>query len=98
MSLKTSRDGMESGELVDPYSLKKNTMAKISTILKRTLNPKYRAMVEAGYLNSELKITDAGRTRLDHIVLQVHEDALAAAATELIAERKAKDADADDSE
>lgn len=64
-------------------------MSTLSTIAKREVPEAYKKMVEAGYLNSELKITKAGRTMLDHIVLQTNEKAMVEAADARIAEQNA---------
>jgi hypothetical protein len=42
----------------------------LSTIMKRLLNDDYKALVKAGYLDSQLRITDVGRIALDHVSLQ----------------------------
>lgn len=52
--------------------------------MKRLLNDKYKKLVKAGYLDSQLRVTDAGRIALDHVSLLVHEDALVAMADEKI--------------
>lgn len=63
----------------------------LSTILKRILDSKYKTLVKAGYLNSELKITDAGRIALDHVTLVANEAELVKMAEAKIAD-EAKEA------
>lgn len=56
----------------------------LSTIMKRLLNDDYKALYKAGYLDSQLKITDAGRVMLDHITLETNLTKLVDAANKKI--------------
>lgn len=68
---------------------------KLGTIAKRVIPSEYQKLVEAGYLNEKLQITEAGRIMLDHIVLQENLAEFVAAAETRIAEvaKSKKDGD-----
>lgn len=62
-----------------------NTLSKIA---KRIFSADIKAQIEAGYLDNELKITDAGKLALTHILYEKETKALTDAANDLIARRK----------
>jgi len=62
----------------------------LSTILKRIIPGDYKNLYQAGYLNEELKLTDAGRTALDHVNLQAHLADLVEMANARIADQEAE--------
>lgn len=62
----------------------------ISTLFKRILDSKYRVLMDAGYITTEGKLTDAGRTQLDNIVFEANEDELARRAQSLLDAKDAK--------
>ena len=63
----------------------------LSTIQKRVIPTEYQTLNEAGYLNDELKITEAGRTALFHLALEEFKDELVAKAIEKVKAEKAED-------
>lgn len=54
----------------------------LSTIQKRVIPVEYQKLAEAGYLDEQLKITEAGRTALFHLALEEFKDELVAKAEE----------------
>jgi hypothetical protein len=69
-------------------SIIKNIMGTISATLKRILDPKYKSLVDAGIMDSELNLTQLGLEELHAIQLIASLDKLAERAVEIIEESK----------
>jgi hypothetical protein len=65
-----------------------STPMSLSSIAKQVINPQYRTLVKAGFLDSELRLTNDGRAQLEALFLTTNIVALVAAAEEVLAERK----------
>ena len=65
-----------------------NIMTRLSNTLKRILSPNHKLLHKAGFLDSELDITEEGRIALTSIVLQKYEEELVVLAKEKIEEEK----------
>lgn len=67
---------------------KKSLMSSISLIAQKLLDPSLKTLIDAGYMSSDLCLTDTGRYALEAILFAANKDALVAAAQEVIDARK----------
>lgn len=67
---------------------KKSLMNKLSIIAKKLLDADTATLVKAGYLDSELDLTEEGGEALDAILFAANKAALVEAANEKLAEEK----------
>ncbi len=63
-------------------------MSKLTNTQKELLDEQTQSLVEAGFLTSDLKITDTATYYLRHLAFTEHKAKLVARAKEIIAERK----------
>ncbi len=75
----------QTGENTKPMG---DVLRKLSPTLARVLSPKLKAQFEAGLIDETLELTAEGRRELRAITRDVHEEALAARAKEILAERE----------
>ncbi len=68
---------------------KKSIMSKVTTMFKKLLDPDTQALVEAGYLDQNLEITNDGEFQLKVLAFELNRAALVTLAKEKIAEAKA---------
>lgn len=67
-------------------------MSKLSKFAKRKLGAEVSTLVEAGYLDESLKLTDGGKLALQHIIAEKFEtEFVAAAQVKLDAEKKSEE-------
>lgn len=67
---------------------KKKVMATLSNIAKKILDPDLRALVEVGYLDSELELTDEGEEAVLELMFFANKEELAKQAKKELKERK----------
>jgi len=80
-----------STELINPskeVSKIKTMLQKLSTTLRRVLNPSMQAIYRAGLIDGDLKLTGRGVEVLNNILLEANEDKLAEEAKEIIKEEE----------
>jgi hypothetical protein len=75
------------GNLIITKAEKKD-MNNLSALAKRILNADTRALVKAGILDRELRLTSEGREILDALAVKANMKELVAAADEILEERK----------
>lgn len=69
----------------------KNTMEKISNFVKKLIDPDAQALMEAGFIGKDMRVTAEGTNELLSILFFANKPALVAAAKDIIAEaEKAK--------
>lgn len=64
-------------------------MSSLSKLVRRILGSQYVILEDAGYLTSDLKLTDEGKVALNHVLLEKYEAELVEAAKDFIARREA---------
>ena len=64
----------------------------LSKLARKLLHPTIHTLVEAGYLNDELKLTDAGKLALHQISFEKSQAELIARAEEKLAKMKEEEA------
>lgn len=69
-------------------SVNKSLMAKASTIMKKLIDADTRLLVKAGFLDSELNLTDDGVDALNAIEIEKFKPELVSLAKEKLAEEK----------
>ena len=67
---------------------KKTLMSQLTTIAKKLLDGDTKKMIEAGFLDQNLNLTNEGKNALHVISFDKHKKELVEAAKEVIAERK----------
>jgi len=76
--------------IFNTYSLKrKGKFMKLNAMMKRLLDEDTKALVKAGYLDSNLELTDSGREAMTALVFEQQKAAMVKQAQEVIAEREA---------
>jgi len=60
----------------------RGAVAKVSAFVRRTLDPKTKTLIKAGYVDECLRLTSTGREELEAISAQTHLDALVSSARE----------------
>lgn len=63
-------------------------MQKLTTLAKKLLDPETKALMEVGWLDSELDLTEAGEKAILIWLLEQNKAALAKEAKDLLAEEK----------
>lgn len=71
-----------------PQPTEKNMYNRLTNIAKRLLNKEVKTLIEAGFMNQDLSMTEAGRQELTSILFEKYQKELVEAATAKLEEDK----------